>query len=162
MPEQFEQIYRVYFTPVYRYLLKLCHDPDIAEEITAQTFFKALNAFKSFKGQSKIDTWLCQIGRNCYFDFLKYHGRTLEIQQIMDSESNSPPLDESLLETEAITDIQTAIQQIPSPYREVFLLRLQSELSFREISEIYRRSDNWACVTYYRAKHMIKQKMEVL
>lgn len=68
---QFEKIYQQYFTPVYRYLLKLCQNETLAEELTSDTFFKAMKAIDSFKGESQLSTWLCQIGKNTYLAYLK-------------------------------------------------------------------------------------------
>ena len=66
--ESFDQIYQVYFDPVYRYALSLSRDPDLAEEITQETFFKAMRSLDSFRGESSIKSWLCSIARNLLID----------------------------------------------------------------------------------------------
>ena len=66
-----EKLYREYFTPVYRYTLSLVHDPDMAEEITQETFFRALKKINDYRGEASLKVWLCQIARNLSFDSLK-------------------------------------------------------------------------------------------
>ncbi len=65
----FEDIYKEYFEDVYKYVYSLCQNPSVAEEITQDTFFKALKSIDSYKGESKLRVWLCQIAKNTYFTF---------------------------------------------------------------------------------------------
>ena len=67
----FEEIYRTYFNDVFVYIRKLSGDENIAEEITSQTFFKALSSINKFRGECDVRVWLCQIAKNCYFTYLK-------------------------------------------------------------------------------------------
>ena len=62
----FEEVYRRYFADVYRYVLALSRDETTAEEVTQETFFKALTAIDSFRGDCQLRVWLCQIARNQY------------------------------------------------------------------------------------------------
>lgn len=64
--EEFEAVYRQYFADVYRYVLALSRDAHTAEEVTQETFFKALTAIDSFRGQCPLRLWLCRIARNQY------------------------------------------------------------------------------------------------
>lgn len=65
--EDFEKIYSQYFDIVFRYVLSLCKDETLAEEITQEAFFKALKKIDSFRGDCKINIWLCQIAKNTYY-----------------------------------------------------------------------------------------------
>ena len=65
MPD-FEEVYREYFAPVYRYVLALSQDVHTAEEVTQETFVRALSAIDSFRGECQLRVWLCQIARNQY------------------------------------------------------------------------------------------------
>ena len=64
--ETFEQIYRAYFTDVYRYCLKLCGNADEAEELTGETFLKAMQKLDSYRGECELRVWLCSIAKNRY------------------------------------------------------------------------------------------------
>ena len=63
---EFEQVYDLYFRDVYRYILKLSGSEHVAEEITSDTFFKALRSIGKFRGSCDMRVWLCQIAKNCY------------------------------------------------------------------------------------------------
>ena len=66
-----QEVYERYFTSVYRYLLSLSHDTHLAEELTQETFFKALKKAEQFRGECDLRVWLCQISKNTYYDYLK-------------------------------------------------------------------------------------------
>lgn len=160
---QFETIYKSYFDYVYRYLLRLCKDKDIAEELTGETFFKALKAIDNFRGESDIGTWLCQIARNSYFRYIKNLKDSREITEadeaalMADSGIN---IERQLVDGETSMDIYKAMAGIEEPYKSVFCFRVLGELSFRQIGEIYGKTENWACVTYHRGKEKIKKILE--
>ena len=59
-----EELYDRYFTAVYKYLFSVSQDKHIAEELTQETFFKALQKIDEFRGQCEIRVWLCQIGNS--------------------------------------------------------------------------------------------------
>ena len=77
----FEEIYRAYFADVYRYILALSRDAQTAEEVTQETFVRALTAIDGFRGECQIRVWLCQIARNQYLSLCrerkKFGGRTI-------------------------------------------------------------------------------------
>ena len=79
---EFEKIYTTYFRDVFLYIRRLSNDEHIAEEITSETFFKAMNSIDSFRGDCDIRVWLCQIAKNCYYSYLKKAGRTDSIEDI--------------------------------------------------------------------------------
>lgn len=67
----FEELYHTYFNDVYLYILRLSGDEHIAEEITSDTFFRAMRAMDHFRGDCDVRVWLCQIAKNCYHTYLK-------------------------------------------------------------------------------------------
>lgn len=67
----FETIYAEYFEIVYKYLYCLTKNSDMAEELTQETFYKAILKIDTFKNQSKISSWLCQIAKNLWYNELK-------------------------------------------------------------------------------------------
>ena len=68
---EIEKLYTEYFTPIYRFLLSLGASKSLAEELTAQTMFIAINKIDSFKNECKLSVWLCQIAKNLYYKQLK-------------------------------------------------------------------------------------------
>lgn len=151
----FQEVYDLYFKDVYKYALSLCRDESIAEEITQETFFKALKSINTFRGECRLYVWLCQIAKNTYFRYIQKAGRQAEEQVLSDGES----LEERLLEKESAFEIHRILHRLPEPYKEVFSLRVFGELSFQQIGELFGKTESWARVTYHRAKLKIKEEM---
>ena len=159
----FEKIYDTYFDDVYLYDRRLSGNEHVAEEIASETFFKAMSSIKNFRGECDIRVWLCQIAKNSYFSYLKKNGKTIGFDDVKLQDSADP---NALLprkipnEKEDIRQAQKAVHTLPELYREVFMWRVFADLSFKQIGELFHKTDNWACVTYHRARKMIKSRLE--
>lgn len=158
---EFEQIYSTYFKSVYRYIWKLSGDEHIAEEITSETFLKVMKSIGDFRGECDMRVWICQIAKNMYYSYLKKSHRTAstdeaELQRITDPDAF---VEEQIGIQDEAWQIRKILHTIPDPYKEVFMWRVFGELSFKEIGALYSKTDNWACVTYHRARKMIQDKM---
>ena len=156
---EFEEIYTTYFRDVYMYILRLSNDEHLAEEITSETFFKAVEAIDSFRGECDVRVWLCQIAKNCYYRHRKTARRTDSIHglEIADPDLS---LEDRLSHNDEAELIQQILHDIPDPYKEVFMWRVFAELSFKQIGRMFSKSENWACVTYHRAKSKIIERLE--
>lgn len=157
--DRFDGIYREYFDTVYRYVLSLSRDPCAAEEITQETFFKAMRALDRFRGESSVKSWLCAIAKNLWISAR----RRKRPQPIDDTELPADPApgpEESIVIRDESMRVHRLLHRLDEPYREVFTLRALGGLSFRDIGELFGRSDNWACVVYHRARAKLKEKME--
>lgn len=159
---EFEKIYRKYFNDVFLYIRRLSCDVYIAEEITSETFFKAMRSIDSFRGDCDIRVWLCQIAKNCYYSYLKRVGRIDRIEDIelLNTALPDETVEEQLARQDEAIQIKKILHDIPGPYKEVFMWRVFAELSFKQIAQIFGKSENWACVTYHRARNMIKVRLE--
>ena len=152
--EDYQEIYSLYFQDVYRYILALSRDSNLAEEITQEAFFKALKSLDSFQGQCKLYVWLCQIAKNTYLSYLKKHKEPEKEETLTSS------LEEMMLDKESAFLIHQALHNLPEPYKEVFSLRVLGELSFRQIGLLFGKTENWARVTYHRARLTIKEELK--
>ena len=159
---EFEQIYNTYFKSVYLYVMQLSGNEHIAEEITSDTFFKAINSIDKFRGECDIRVWLCQIAKNTYFSYLKNNKKVLGIDEfdIQNIASSENLMDAKISEQEETLLIRQILHDMSDPYKEVFMWRVFGELSFKEIGNLYGKTDNWACVTYHRARKMIQSRLE--
>ena len=159
---KFEEIYIEYFSDVYRYMLRLSGDEHVAEEITSEAFFAALSSLDKFRGESEVRVWLCGIAKNCYYQYLKKKKSIVSIDDdgINEIHDDSSDVTEHAADKSHAEQIRRILHSIPDPYREVFMWRVFAELNFKEIGKLFGKSDNWACVTYHRAKNMIKERME--
>ena len=157
---EFEQIYTIYFRDVYLYIRRLSNSEHIAEEITSETFFKAMKSIDSFRGDCDIRVWLCQIAKNCYCSYIKKADLTESIDNVEIAEQGAS-FEERLFRHDTAMQIQKILHDVPEPYKEVFMWRVYADLSFQQIGQIFGKSENWACVTYHRARNKIKEKLEV-
>lgn len=155
----FDQVYQTYFDPVYRYALSLSGSPAAAEEITQETFFKALRSLDRFQERSSLKTWLCAIARNIWVsEQRKKKGQPLDTAESHADPSAGP--EESIMRRDESMRVHRLLHHLDEPYREVFTLRTLGQLSFRDIGELFGKSDNWACVIYHRARAKIRKEME--
>ena len=159
---EFEQIYDTYFNDVYLYIRRLSGDEHLAEEITSETFFKALRSIDSFRGECDLRVWLCQIAKNTYYSYLKKSGRTEfhDIAEIVDVPDSDALVDEQITRLEEQQQVQKALHTLPEPYKEVFMWRAFADLSFKQIGALFNKTDNWACVTYHRARKLLQNRLE--
>ena len=150
-----EDIYRENYPIVYGYLLSLCGDIPLAEDLAAETFYKAFLHPRRYDGRCKLSTWLCTIGRNLYMNECKRQRR----RSVTVPPTSARDPEAMLLEKEQIAQLRRTTQQLEPPYGQVFFMRMEG-LSFRQIGEAMDKSENWARVTFYRAKVKIRERME--
>lgn len=149
--EAFEKLYETYYMRVYSYVMTLAGKQHMAEEITQEAFYRAFTAKSTFRGESNEVTWLCAIARNLFLDEMRRQSKGTEAD--LDANADSGINIESEVEDrDASYRIHQALQELEEPYRRVFELRIFGELSFREIGGICEKTENWARVTYHRAK----------
>ena len=102
----FEEIYKEYYPQIYYYLLKLSSDKDCAEELTQETFFKALKSIDSFRGDCEISTWLCQIAKNCFYTYARREMITVNSDILLNEEITGKSVEEVVSDKEAYIKIQ--------------------------------------------------------
>lgn len=147
------------YEAVYRYLLALCRKESEAQDITQETFLKALKA-ESFSGNSSLYTWLCAIGKNIWRNRCKRLGREVSPEGWEQTlPDRSTPMEQRVIEQEASFQIHRILHELQEPYKEVFSLRAFGQLSFGEIAKLFAKTESWARVTYHRARKMILETM---
>lgn len=154
-----EEVYDRYFTVVYKYLLSVSQNKHIAEELTQETFFKALQKIDSFRGECSIQVWLCQIGKNAYYDYLRKNRRLVPAEE-RGEETAPGSVELDFEKKETVRRLHRILHDLEEPYKEVFTLRTFGELSFQDISGLFGKSESWAKMTYLRAKKKIREVME--
>jgi len=151
-------IYNQYANEVFRYLICLCHDSDLSEELTQETFYQAVKSIHRYNGECKISVWLCQIAKHSYYKYLEKNKKYRQ-QQLNNLDENifhiSPETE--FINSEERIALYRKIHFLEEQYKEVLLLRSLGGLSFREIGEIQGKNENWARVIFYRAKSKLKE-----
>ena len=153
--EDFEKIYSEYYDIVFQYVLTLCRDEVLAEEITQEAFFKALKSIDTFRGECKLSVWLCQIAKNTLYTVVKRQRR--QVYDGLEFIQSDEVIVQKISDKETALQIHRVLHALEEPYREVFWMRTFGELSFREIGVLFRKTESWARVTYHRAKIKIKE-----
>ena len=149
--------YRDHAASVYRFLLAKTGSKELAEELTQETFYQAVKSADRFDGTSQITTWLIGIARNILANYARKRKSVPVSDEVIDRIPVSSAEDE-VLSSLGRDEILIAVHRIPDPGREVLYLRLLGSISFREIGSILGQTENWARVTYYRAKlQLIKE-----
>lgn len=154
---EFESVFAENREFIYRYLLKLCRNVALAEELTQETFFRAYINFASIKDKKRCPSWLCKTARNCYYGWYNSQKRLAPLEE--DSVSAPDPA-ELAAESELQGRAAALLDTLEEPYGAVFRLAVLGEVSLKEISRIYGKSESWARVTYYRARQKLAERME--
>lgn len=155
----FSDIYSRYFREVYHFAFSLCRSETIAEEITQETFFKALSSLDTFDGKCKVSVWLCQIAKNAFLSQCrkeKHIDRNADISLLVSNHD----IENLYLTKESAFEVHKALHALPEPYKEVFSLRTFGELSYEQIAELFGKTPTWARVTYHRARLKIKEELK--
>ena len=160
--DEFEEIYKKYAPIVYRYVLSLGADESLSQDITADTFLKALKKIDTYDESCKISTWLCTIARNTYFSHLrKKDNNYVSLSDDCVIPADDDILPESVVEKEEMKNlVYKAMLRLDTPYKDVVYLRVFAALSFRKIGAVFDKNENWAKVTYHRAKIQLKGMIE--
>jgi RNA polymerase sigma-70 factor (ECF subfamily) len=154
----FAEIYKEHFADVYKYVLSLCRDEDIAEEISQETFFKAMRNINRFNGSCKLYVWLCQIAKNTYFSHCRKQKRAAAGIDADLLEDNAD-IEKEYLDKDAAARLHRLLHNLHEPYKEVFMLRVFGELSFSQIGELFAKTDSWARLVFFRAKKQLQEGM---
>lgn len=155
---ELEEIYSNYFKDVYLFIYSLSKDPHISEDLTSETFVKAIKSIESFKGNCDIKVWLFQIAKNSYYTYIRERKNLVVLDSVPEKKDDFD-IEKSVFSSEESMRIHEILHNLPEPYKEVFSLRVFGELSFRQIGNLFGKTDNWACVTFHRAKNKIRKEM---
>ena len=162
LEQDIEKIYREHMKTVQNYIFCLCNNKSLAEDVTQETFYRAIKAIKKFRGDCKMQVWLCQIAKNVLFKEQKRKRKIVlvsmnsEIGDIMDSFMADTNVEEEVIEKEQRVELYKQIQKLEGPTKELVCLRLTTELTFKDIAYFLGKTEAWARVEFYRWKEKVK------
>ena len=154
----YEGLYDACYMQVYSFLLTMSRDRSLSEELTEQTFYKAMTTKSEFRGEAEELTWLCAIAKNLYADEQRRRARQSELAP--EGTASPAAMEDGALDRDMAFRIHMILHDMPEPYKEVFQLRVFGELAFREIGRIFGKTETWARVTYHRARLKIQERMD--
>lgn len=154
-----DEYYRTHAKTIEYFLLGYTHNADLAEELTQETFYQAIKTIKSFRGECKPSVWLCQIAKNVWKQYLqkqKYRNHH-DLSEFENDAASAFNFENNFFQREDKVELYKRIRKLDEAVREVMYLRMTDDLSFAEIGEILGKSENWARVTFYRAKQQLSK-----
>ncbi len=155
--QDIKQIYEEYFETVNKYLFCLTHDNDISEELTQETFYKAVQKIDTYKGKCKMSVWLCQIAKNLWYDQCRKNKKVINIEENLFDVQAPESTENQVISNDEKISLYKKMQKLDEKTREVIYLRITGELSFKEIATILNKTENWARITFYRGKSKLKE-----
>ena len=155
--QDMEKIYEEYFETVNKYLFCLTKNSDIAEELTQETFYRAVKKIGTYKGDCKISVWLCQIAKNLWYDECRKNKKIANNNFDLPNLESEERVEEQVISKDEKITLYKKMQSLDEKTREVIYLRITGELSFKEIGDILNKSENLARVTFYRGKQKMKE-----
>ena len=150
-----DSVYREYVTVVYKFLLSLCYEEDMAEELTQETFYQAVRSANRYDGSCKVSTWLCQIAKHLWYQEVEYRKKKGTSPLTEDILSKDMPVEDRFNIREEKMELFRKVHVLDETAKEVVLLRVTGAFSFKEIGELFGKNETWARVPYYRAKQKI-------
>lgn len=144
---------------VYCFLYSMCRDESLAEDLTQETFLKAIESIHRYDSSCKISTWLCQIGKHLLYQYWEKR-KNYTFVELNESLIAGSDTEQQAINRMEISDIWDKVQSLPEKMKQVAELRILSDLAFKEIGQILGKSENWARVTFYRAKLILIKETE--
>ena len=155
--DELEKMCNLHYKYVKSYALSLCLNETLAEDITQETFYNAIKKIDTFKNDCKLETWLCSIAKNIFLN----QKRKKQTESISDypnlvADSN---IEESIIKDESVKRILAEAVKLETPYKEAFYMKVLGDMPYSAIADVFSKTENWARVTYFRAKKQIEERM---
>ena len=123
-----------------------------------ESVYKAMTAKRPYEGKAGELTWLCSIAKNLAIDECRKNKKFSELDETLPQQTAD--LADKVSDTDSVLQIHMVLHELPEPYKEVFQLRVFGELTFAQIGMVFGKTENWARVTYHRARLKIKERID--
>lgn len=158
---ELEELYKEIQPRIYAFFFVKTSSRESAEDLTQEVFYEAIKGLPRFSHHSTIQTWLFSIAKNRlkkYYRSQKYKKDLEVLYRNEELDRNTP--EEEVLKKEEQWNIIQQINQLDDITKEIVTLRVYGELSFKEIGVLVEKSENYARVTFHRAKLKLQKEME--
>ncbi len=154
-----EYLYETYRSDVYRYLLGLTRDPDLAEDILSETFCTAIMALDGLRSDSSVKSWLLTIARNKWLDYLRKRRPVSDVDltelYIADT---APGPEQRAMQKEAAQRVQVLLSREDPRTQTVVRMRIDG-YSFYEIAQKLGIREGSARVIDFRARKKLREQL---
>jgi RNA polymerase sigma-70 factor (ECF subfamily) len=150
---------------VYGYLLRLSGDSACADELTSETFLRAMLALDGFRGDSSVKTWLLTIARNLYLNRVKREKRMTSLEEMVEKGAafaaapHTGP-EAAALANERSSEIEQALLALNENDRSILLLASQEKLNYQEIGQVLNISVSAVKVRVFRARRRLAKLLK--
>ena len=151
----FARLIERYWERLYRWLYRMTRDRHTAEDLTQETFLKALAAVKTFRAGTNFRAWVFRIGHN---NFVNQKRAERRVKQQLPEDAAAPELSTAEATTEnreALEAIAQAVADLPSDFRAALTLRVEEGLSFREVARILNTTEETARWRVFKARQKL-------
>lgn len=153
-----EELYKQNAKIIYHFLYSRCKDEALSEELLQDTFLKAFESMERFDGSCKISTWLCQIARHLLYQHWEKE-KKVSLAELTEEIPAKSDTEQQVLYKVELLEVMDALDRMSDDVAQVVKLRAMSDLSFQEIGAMLGKSENWARVTFFRAKKQLLQEV---
>lgn len=157
-----DAIYIKYCKCVYNFLYKLTNDIELSEELTQETFYTAIKKINTLNKKESIRTWLYQIAKNKWKDYLRKNKKAnidLEENTVENLVANYD-IEEDMIAKDNIIEFYKKIHMLDIDTREIIYLKIIRNFTFKEISQILEKNEEWARTKFYRGKLKLKESLK--
>ena len=157
-----DAIYKKYCKCVYNFLYKLTNDIELSEELTQETFYTAIKKINTLNKKESIRTWLYQIAKNKWKDYLRKNKKAnidLEENTVENLVANYD-IEEDMIAKDNIIEFYKKIHMLDIDTREIIYLKIIRNFTFKEISQILEKNEEWARTKFYRGKLKLKESLK--
>lgn len=157
----FGKLYDHYIRPIYNFIYFKTFHKETAEDLTSQTFLKALDKIKSFDVEKPFGAWLYQIARNNVIDHYRKRKHQSDIDDFWDLSDGTDV--ESDVETKQLSEkVRKEMEGLSRPEREIIIMRVWQDLSYKEIAEILGKTEGGCKMSFSRAISKLKKLTQTI
>lgn len=157
--EYFSDLYEKYVQKIYSFIFHKTLHKETAEDLTSQTFLKALEKIKTFNAdKSQFQTWLYTIARNTTYDYFRTHKTETDIDDIWDLDSGDDLIHNADVRIK-YEQLQEKMKVLTAEQREILTLRFWQDLSYKEIAQILGKTEASVKMTTLRSVKKIKKDL---
>jgi RNA polymerase sigma-70 factor (ECF subfamily) len=158
--EAFEELYRRYLPPIYKFVRSQVRDDATAEDITAHIFFRALASAASFRSDGSYKSWIFRIAHNSIVSWRKRSDRSKPVEEIPDHPDPDPSPALQALARDTSGRIWDRVEQLPPAQREVVTLLYGEDLTIEETARVTRRTRGAVRILLHRARRRLRHSFE--
>jgi len=157
----FAKIVSAHWDRLFRWLFQMTRDRHRAEDLTQETFLKALVALKTFRAGSNFRAWLFRIGHNNFVNLKRSQRRTTAVlpDDAPDERGQDDPA-ATAEDRETLAKVQAAVRALPADFRAALLLRAEQDLSFKEVAAVMGITEETARWRVFKARQKLVQLLE--